>query len=48
MKKDNISYSVECLISQNEIKSRITELGKKINKHYIKTEKLLVVGLIRG
>ena len=29
MKKSNISYTVECLISQNEIKSRITELEKK-------------------
>ena len=48
MKKSNISYTVECLISQNEIKSRITELGKKINKHYSKTQKLLVVGLLRG
>jgi len=41
-------YSVETLISERDIKKRITELGKDINHFYKDTTKLLVVGLLRG
>ena len=41
-------YSVETLISEKNIKKRITELGKDINYFYKDTKKLLVVGLLRG
>ena len=41
-------YSVETLISEKDIKKRITELGKDINHFYKDTTKLLVVGLLRG
>ena len=41
-------YSVETLISEKDIKKRITELGKDINLFYKDTTKLLVVGLLRG
>ena len=41
-------YSVETLISEKDIKKRITELGKDINHFYKDTSKLLVVGLLRG
>lgn len=48
MSKINFSYKVESLISEDEIKKRITELGKEINNFYSQTNKLLVVGLLRG
>jgi len=48
MNKYNISYKVESLISEQEIQKRISELCKEINKFYSKTNKLLVVGLLRG
>ena len=41
-------YSIETLISERDIKKRITELGKDINHFYKDTTKLLVVGLLRG
>ena len=41
-------YSAETLISEKDIKKRITELGKDINHFYKDTSKLLVVGLLRG
>ena len=48
MNKDLIPYSVETLISEKDIKKRITELGEDINHFYKDTKKLLVVGLLRG
>jgi len=48
MSKNNFSYKVESLISEDEIKKRITELGNEINNFYSQTNKLLVVGLLRG
>jgi len=48
MDKDIIPYSVETLISEKDIKKRITELGQDINDFYKDTKKLLVVGLLRG
>ena len=48
MDKEIIPYSVETLISEKDIKKRITELGEDINDFYKDTKKLLVVGLLRG
>ena len=48
MNKNIISYSVDTLISEKEIKKRIVELGKDVNLFYKDTQKLLVVGLLRG
>ena len=48
MTKNNIIYSVDTLISEKQIKTRITELGKEVNQFYKNTNKLLVVGLLRG
>ena len=48
MDKEIIPYSVETLISEKDIKKRITELGEDINHFYKDTKKLLVVGLLRG
>ena len=48
MNKNIISYSVDTLISEKEIKKRIVELGKEVNLFYKDTKKLLVVGLLRG
>ena len=45
MNKNQISYSVDTLISEQQIKTRITELGKDVNQFYKNTNKLLVVGL---
>ena len=48
MNKNVKPYSVDTLISEIEIKKRIIELGKEVNSFYKNTEKLLVVGLLRG
>ena len=41
-------YKIDTLISEKEIKTRVSELGKEINNFYKNTSKLLVVGLLRG
>ena len=48
MDKEIIPYSVETLISEKDIKKRITELCEDINHFYKDPKKLLVVGLLRG
>ena len=48
MNKNIKPYSVDKLISETEIKKRIIELGKEVNLFYSNTDKLLVVGLLRG
>ena len=48
MNKINTSYIIESLISEKEIKNRVSELGDDINNFYRNTSKLLVVGLLRG
>ena len=42
------NYDVQVLINELKIKNRIKELSSEINKFYITTTKLLVVGLLRG
>ena len=48
MNKNIKPYSVDTLIAEKEIKKRIIELGKEVNLFYKNTDKLLVVGLLRG
>ena len=48
MNKNIKPYSVDTLIEEKEIKKRIIELGKEVNLFYKNTDKLLVVGLLRG
>ena len=48
MNKINTSYIIKSLISEKEIKNRVSELGDDINNFYKDTTKLLVVGLLRG
>ena len=41
-------YEVETLINGEEIKERVMKLGKIISSTYSETNKLIVVGLLRG
>ena len=42
------SYEVDELISEAAIATRVAELADQINAHFAATEKLVVVGLLRG
>ena len=42
------NYDVQVLIDELKIKNRIKDLSSEINKFYTTTNKLLVVGLLRG
>ena len=42
------NYDVQVLIDELKIKNRIKDLSSEINKFYKTTNKLLVVGLLRG
>ena len=44
----NENYDVQVLIDELKIKNRIKDLSSEINKFYKTTNKLLVVGLLRG
>ena len=48
MKKKIEPYEIESLISEKEIKKRLSELASDINHFYANTSKLIVVGLLRG
>ena len=41
-------YEVEELISENDIQARVDALAKEINEAYSDSEKLFVIGLLRG
>ena len=41
-------YDIEQLISAKSIAARIEELASEIQKQFATTEKLIVVGLLRG
>ena len=41
-------YVVDIMISEAEIDARVTLLAEEINAHFADTEKLVVVGLLRG
>ena len=42
------NYKVETLIKDSDINKRVTQLGQIISASYIDTNKLIVVGLLRG
>ena len=42
------NYDVQVLIDELKIKNRIKDLSSEINQFYTNTNKLLVVGLLRG
>ena len=41
-------YKVEILLKDKDIEKRVFELGKAISSYYSETNKLIVVGLLRG
>ena len=43
-----MEYRIETLISELEIKNKISELAREIRKNYEKNEELIFVGLLRG
>jgi len=43
-----MKYSVEVMISKEEIAKKVAELGERINKRYEDSEELVLVGLLRG
>lgn len=48
MKLEELSQDIErVLISEDEIKARISEMGKKISEDY-KGKKILVIGILKG
>ena len=42
------NYKVETLIKDSDVNERVTQLGQIISASYIDTNKLIVVGLLRG
>ena len=42
------NYKIETLIKDSDINERVTQLGQIISASYIDTNKLIVVGLLRG
>ena len=42
------NYKVETLIKKTDIDERISQLGKIISSSYLDTNKLIVIGLLRG
>ena len=42
------NYKVDTLIEEKDIKKRVNQLGKQISEEYKETDKLIVVGLLRG
>ena len=43
-----MKHKIEVMISEQEIKDRVTQLGKQISAHYQDSENLVMVGLLRG
>ncbi len=43
-----MKHEIEVMISEQEIKERITQLGQQISKHYQTSDNLVMVGLLRG
>ena len=43
-----MKYSVEVMISKEEIAEKVAELGEKINKKYKDSEELVLIALLRG
>ncbi|MEW6992782.1 hypoxanthine phosphoribosyltransferase [Colwelliaceae bacterium MEBiC 14330] len=43
-----MKHTIEVMISEEEIKERVQQLGKQISAHYQDSDKLVMVGLLRG
>lgn len=43
-----MKHTVEVMISEQEVKNRITELGAQITAHYQGSNDLVLIGLLRG
>ncbi|WED26174.1 hypoxanthine phosphoribosyltransferase [Vibrio sp. DW001] len=43
-----MKHTVEVMISEEEVRQRVLELGKQITEHYGDSENLVMVGLLRG
>jgi len=43
-----MKHTIEMMISEQEIKDRVAQLGKQISDHYQHSENLVLVGLLRG
>ncbi|MCE2516748.1 MAG: hypoxanthine phosphoribosyltransferase [Alphaproteobacteria bacterium] len=41
-------YEIDIMIPESEITARVNALARDINRHYANSEKLVVVGLLRG
>lgn len=43
-----MEHSIEVMISEQEIKDRVAQLGATISEHYQNSDELVMVGLLRG
>jgi hypoxanthine phosphoribosyltransferase len=43
-----MKHKIEVMISEQEIKNRVTQLGRQISEHYRDSDNLVMVGLLRG
>lgn len=43
-----MKHTIEVMISEEEIKQRVQQLGRQISAHYQDSDKLVMVGLLRG
>ena len=43
-----MKHKIEVMISAQEIKDRVTQLGQQISEHYQGSDNLVMVGLLRG
>jgi hypoxanthine phosphoribosyltransferase len=43
-----MKHKIEVMISEEEIKERVTQLGAQISAHYQTSDNLVMVGLLRG
>ncbi|MGL5792450.1 MAG: phosphoribosyltransferase, partial [Plesiomonas shigelloides] len=43
-----MKHTVEVMISEQEVKNRIAELGAQITAHYQGSNDLVLIGLLRG
>lgn len=43
-----MKHTIEVMISEEEIKERVAQVGKQISEHYQDSDNLVMVGLLRG
>lgn len=46
--ESDMKHTTEMMISESEINKKLDELAEKINAHYVNSERLLMVGLLKG